>query len=411
MRIAQIAPPWIPIPPQGYGGIELVVDILARGLHARGHDVTLVAPEGSTSPARVFSPLPATGSARMGDPWVDAYHAVAAYCRADDFDIVHDHTFFGTALAAVSRARPVPVHTLHGPWNQRARTYYELLHDRVHLIAISETQRRGNGAARYAATIPNGIDLDQYPLSDGEREDFLVYIGRANPDKAPELAVELAHKVGLPIKLVVKRAEPAEQDHWETHVAPRLGPDDEVLDEVSLEEKVALLQRGRAFVFPIRWQEPFGLVMIEALACGMPVLATPRGAATEIVEDGVTGFLRPDLESLAAALPDVDRISPAECRAQVARRFSADGMVDAYERVFTTLVAGRQRAGRRRRFSSSVQSASESLQSLVASVDRRFRVTRADIAPARSRVGMYLSGPAPSVIDRGVITQRDRRSR
>ena len=394
MRIAQIAPPWIAIPPRGYGGIELVVDVLARGLHARGHDVTLFAPEGSSSPARVVSPLPATGAARMGDSWVDAYHAVAAYRRADDFDVVHDHTFFGTALAAVSSRRPVAVHTLHGPWNERARAYYELLHDRVHLVAISETQRRENRAARYAATIPNGIDVDRYPLWDGEREDFLVYIGRANRDKAPELAVELAHTVGVPIKLVVKRAESAEREHWEKHVAPRLGPDDEVLDEVSHDEKVALLQRGRAFVFPIRWQEPFGLVMIEALACGMPVLATPRGAATEIVEDGVTGFLRPDLENLAAALPEVDRIAPAECRAQVARRFSADAMLDAYERVFTTLVARRHSPGRRRRFSSSsVQGARQSLRSFIASVDGRFGANRADITPRPSRVGRH--PPAP----------------
>lgn len=338
MRIAEVAPPWISVPPEGYGGIELIVDLLAGGLQARGHEVTLFAAAGSQSPAEVVSPLPAPGTAAIGDSWHEVYHSLSVYQRADEFDVVHDHTFSGPALAGMRDGELTSVHTLHGPWDLRARAYYELLHERTHLVAISETQRAANPDVRYAATIPHGIDLARYPLFEGTRDDYLAYIGRANRDKAPELAVELAHRAGLPIKLVVKRAEPVEQQYWEEYVLPRLGDDDEALEEISHDEKVALLQRARAFLFPIRWAEPFGLVMIEALACGTPVVATPRGAATEIVEDGICGYLRAELDDLAESLRTVGELAPRACRARVEEHFSAEAMVDAYARLFTRLV-------------------------------------------------------------------------
>jgi glycosyltransferase involved in cell wall biosynthesis len=339
MKIAEIAPPWIAVPPQGYGGIELVVHELASRLHARGHDVTLFAPEGSTAPCEIVSLLPPTGPDAIGNGMVEAIHAVGSHLAAGSFDVVHDHTLMGPGLAAVSGAVPC-VHTLHGPWTEHSALYYGLLADRVHLVAISESQRRGNPAIPYAATIPNGIDLDRYPLAAGPREDFLLYIGRATPDKAPELAVELARRADLPLTLVVKRGEPQEREHWERHVEPLLRDCDVALEGISHEEKVDLLRRARAFVFPIQWEEPFGLVVAEALACGLPVVATPRGAVAELVDDGVTGFLRADLEGLAAALGDVDRISPEACRAAVEARYSAEAMTDGYERLFRAVAAG-----------------------------------------------------------------------
>jgi glycosyltransferase involved in cell wall biosynthesis len=341
MRIAEIAPPWIQVPPEGYGGIELVVDLLARGFQARGHEVTLFAPEGSRSTAEVVSPLPAPGSSAIGDRWHEAYHSISAYQRAEEFDLIHDHTFVGPALAQMRSSEPTAVHTLHGPWDDESSAYYGLLDERVHLVAISETQRRGNPDIRYAATIANGIDIERYPLNEGNRENFLVYIGRANEDKAPEVAVELAHRAGLPLKLVVKHAEPAEQRYWEEEVLPRLSADDEALDEIGHEEKVELLQRGRAFIFPIRWEEPFGLVMVEALACGMPVVATPCGAAREIVADGLTGFLRPELDDLVTCIERAGTISPLACRARVEEHFSADTMVDRYLHLFHALLDDR----------------------------------------------------------------------
>jgi glycosyltransferase involved in cell wall biosynthesis len=341
MRIAEVAPPWIAVPPEGYGGIELVVDLLASGLRERGHDVALFAPEGSSSKAEVISPLPPAGAASIGDRWYEAYHTLLAHLHAGEFDIVHDHTFLGPALAVMRNGDPPVVHTLHGPWDERARMYYELVHNQVHLVAISESQRRANTSVRYATVIPNGIDLGRYPLGEGTREDFLVYIGRANPDKAPELAVQLAHRAGLPLKLVVKRSEPAEQEHWKQAVEPLLDGSEEILEEVDHDAKIDLLQRGRAFIFPIQWEEPFGLVMIEALASGMPVVATPRGAATEIVVDGETGFLCDNLDQLAAAIGRIERISPHACRAWVQQEFSAERMVAAYEELFDAITAMR----------------------------------------------------------------------
>jgi glycosyltransferase involved in cell wall biosynthesis len=338
VRVAEIAPPWFPVPPQGYGGIELVVDLLARLLQERGHDVTLFAPKGSDSEAAVVSPLPPAGATRMGDPWVEISHVLSAYLRRSEFDVIHDHTFLGPALAAMLDDGPPVVHTLHGPWTQEAKDYYGLIHERVHLVAISQSQRDANDAVHYAGVVPNGIDLSAYPASTAEREDFLVYIGRSNADKAPEAAVELAHRAGRPLKLVVKRNEPAEVEHWERAVEPLLGADDEVLSELEHEAKVDLLQRGRAFVFPIRWPEPFGLVVIEAMACGMPVVATPYGAVGELVIDGETGYLAEDLDDLAAAIDRVDTISPQACRARVEQHFSAAAMVTGYERLFERLV-------------------------------------------------------------------------
>jgi glycosyltransferase involved in cell wall biosynthesis len=147
----------------------------------------------------------------------------------------------------------------------------------------------------------------------------------------------VAHRAGLPLKLIVKRQTARELEHWNRVVVPLLSDDDEVLDEVTGEQKVDLLRRGRAFVFPIRWAEPFGLVMIEAMACGMPVIATPYGAASEVVRDGETGFIRSDLDQLAATIDRTGEISPEACRRRVQERYSAQAMVDGYEHLFVQL--------------------------------------------------------------------------
>jgi glycosyltransferase involved in cell wall biosynthesis len=336
VRIAEIAPPWFTVPPSGYGGIELVVSLLADNLQKRGHDVTLVASAGSVTPARLVSPLEhVPDPALLGNVWFDVCHALTAYIdAADSFDVIHDHSgIVGPALGALLGGRPPVVHTLHGPWTEPGRRYYALLQDKIHLVAISDAQRSDFPELHYAATVHNGIDHETYPYRE-DKDDYLVYIGRANPDKGPVQAIEVAREAGLPLKMLVKRNEPFELAYWDETVAPKLHDEVEVFERVDHELKADLLAHARAMVFPIQWPEPFGLVMIEAMACGTPVVACPRGAATEIVSEGETGFLRSSIEDLAAAVGRVGECSSAACRARVADRFSTQAMVMGYEQVF-----------------------------------------------------------------------------
>jgi glycosyltransferase involved in cell wall biosynthesis len=343
MRIALIAPPWFPVPPPGYGGVELVVGQLADHLTCRGHDVTLFACAGSGTSARVVSPLlDAPDPALVGNEWLDAHHAITSYLEIQDdrYDVVHDHSgIAGPAIGALLRGRPPVVHTLHGPWNELARHYYSVVARHVHLVAISETQRAANLDVRYAGVVYNGIELDRYPFRE-TKDDFLVYIGRANPDKGPTVAIEVARRAGLPLAMIVKKHEPFERTYWDEIVAPLLHDEVEVYEDVSHDRKTDLLSRARAMVFPIQWPEPFGLVMVEAMACGTPVVARPAGAAVELVADGVTGHLRSSLEDLVDAVGRAGECPPAACRDRVARRFSAEAMVRGYEAVFEQVTVG-----------------------------------------------------------------------
>jgi glycosyltransferase involved in cell wall biosynthesis len=341
VRIAEIAPPWFTVPPAGYGGIELVVALLTDGLVERGHDVTLFASGGSRTKASLVSPLvDPPDPALVGNTWYDTFHAAASYLDLDEsFDVIHDHSgIVGPALGARRGGTPPVVHTLHGPWTEPSRKLYGLLDRYVHLVAISESQRDDNPTIRYAGVVHNGIDLDTYPFVE-EKDDFLVYIGRANPDKGPALAIEVARRAGLPLAMVVKKNEPFERSYWDEIVAPMLHDEVEVYEGISHERKVDLLGRARAKLFPIQWPEPFGLVMVEAMACGTPVVACPFGAAVELIEEGVTGYLSESIDGLVAAVGEIDRCSPLECRARVRDRFSADAMVGAYERLYRSIVA------------------------------------------------------------------------
>ena len=342
MRISVIAPCWYPVPPAGYGGIELVVALLADGLVARGHDVALYAARGSVTDAELVAPsTPPPDPSALGDPWYETQHALAAYLDDRPVDVVHDHSgIVGPALGAVHGRAPV-VHTLHGPWTDASRALYGLLQTRVALVAISDAQRRGNPAVGYAGVVHNGIDLAAYPLQTVKR-DHLVFVGRANADKNPVGAIEVARRTGRPLTMIVKREEPAEQAYWAEHVAPLLGGDIDVRHQVSHEEKVQVVSTAHAMVFPIQWEEPFGLVITEAMACGTPVITTPRGAAVELVDHGTTGFLCTTVDEMAAAVGDAGTISPEECRRWVAAHFSADSMVAGYERIYERQVAVRR---------------------------------------------------------------------
>jgi glycosyltransferase involved in cell wall biosynthesis len=340
VRIAEIAPPWFPVPPPGYGGIELVVSLLTDGLVERGHDVTLFASGGSRTRAKLVSPFAdPPDPAQLGNGLYDAVHVATAYRDvADDFDVVHDHTaYVGLTVGALLAGGPPVVHTLHNAWTVPARQLMSVVADRLHVVAISAAQRDENTAIRYAAMIHNGIDLDWYPFRE-DKDDFLVFIGRSYPEKGPTIAIEVARRAGLPLAMVVKREEPFERSYWDEIVAPALNDEVEVYERISHEHKVDLLRRARALVFPIYWSEPFGLVMIEAMACGTPVVTRPAGAAVEVVEDGVTGFVRGSVDDLVDAVLRVGQCAPRACRERVARHFSTDVMVTAYESLFRSVV-------------------------------------------------------------------------
>jgi glycosyltransferase involved in cell wall biosynthesis len=286
------------------------------------------------------SPLTeAPDPALLGNPWFDAYHALSAYLAiGDQFDVVHDHSgVSGSAMGALLRGNPPVVHTLHGPWTEVTRRYYALLHEHVQLVAISESQRADNPDVRYAGMVHNGIDLASYPFR-ADKDDFLVYVGRATPDKGPSIAIEVARRAGLPLAMVIKKNEPFETAYWDEIVAPLLNDEVEVYEAISHEQKTDLLGRARAMVFPIQWPEPFGLVMAEAMACGTPVVACPTGAAVELVQNGVTGYLRSSIDELVDAVASTGNCSPSACRRYVDEHFSASVMVKRYEQLFTETV-------------------------------------------------------------------------
>jgi glycosyltransferase involved in cell wall biosynthesis len=347
MNITVIAPPWYSVPPSGYGGIELVVALLAQEFERCGHHVTVMA-NGDSRPAGVLrSPLRSTPSKGMiGNTFIEARHVLGAYAEIDGADIIHDHSgAFGPALASRDPSLPPVVHTLHGPWTPEGSEFYRFVDERIHLVAISAAQRADNPNVRYAATIHNGIDIDMYPMNEGPRSDDLLYIGRANHGKNPDGAIRIARASGRPLKLVVKRHEPDEHEYWNHAVAPLLGSDIEIFEDIDHATKVHLLGTAHAMVFPIQWPEPFGLVMVEAMACGTPVVARPVGAATELIEQGRSGFLCDTERQMVQAIRHVGRLDRTTCRQRAIARFSSGRMASDYERLFMELLGNNVHGG------------------------------------------------------------------
>lgn len=331
MRVLQVAPPWFEVPPRGYGGIELMISALADGLVEAGHDVTLLASGGSDTTADLHEVYATPPSADLGDTVTELLH-VLAVDDLGDFDIVHDHTLLGAARGA-ARGVAGLVHTLHGPWSDRSRRLYRRLARNTTLVAISHHQTRTAPEVPVAAVIHHGIDIDRYAIG-LERTDELVFVGRANPEKGPEQAIEIARRTGRPLAMAIKVNEPGEREYWRCVLEPRLHRiEAHVTFDATHDDKVAMMARGHAVVMPIQWAEPFGLVMVEAGACGTPVVVYGRGAAPELVRDGVTGFVvdpAAGVDAFCRAVDRVDEIDPAACHQHVAANFSRDRMVERH---------------------------------------------------------------------------------
>ncbi|OCG74360.1 glycosyltransferase family 4 protein [Microbacterium sediminis] len=341
LRIGMVAPPWFALPPAGYGGTEAVVAGLVDALVARGHEVVLVGAGTNGTRAQEFhAAYDAPPTARLGEPVPEAIAAAFARRALEEagVDIVHDNTLCGPLLAG-GRAAPTVV-TMHGPVAGENGRYHELLGRSVSVVAISDAQRRANPRINWCGTVHNAIDVASFPLRE-RKDDLLLWIGRFSPDKAPHLAIDAARAAGRRIVLAGKLNERAEHAYFDAEVRPRLGRDAEYVGEADAALKRELFAAARALVFPIQWEEPFGMVMVEAMACGTPVVATRRGSVPEVVAHGHTGVVvDPDAgpRELAAAIAAAEELDPRECRRHAEQRFDLAVMAEGYERVYRSLL-------------------------------------------------------------------------
>lgn len=346
MLIGLIAPPWVSVPPRGYGGTETVVDNLARGLSGLGHEVRLFTLGESCCPVR-RSWLYRSAPAAMGGTVDEAAHVLAAYDELGDVDVLHDHTVLGPLLQAAragAGAAPV-VTTHHGPFDARNLRIFREIGKHAAVVAISHDQARHAADVPITSVIHHGIDLDTFRLGAGNGG-YLLFLGRMSPDKGVHRAVRVAHATGMPLRIATKMREAAEREYYRQVVRPLLSSSDEVIVEPGLDVRGALLEDATAVLNPIDWPEPFGLVMAEALASGTPVLAFPHGAAPEIIEDGRTGFLCTDEADMAARVARIGELDRAECRRSVERRFSLERMSLDYANLYARLLDSRSRERR-----------------------------------------------------------------
>ena len=332
IRVGIISPPWLPVPPTGYGGTENVLDILARGLAAAGVDVVLVTTGDATCPVPrrwVFPEALGVGSGGVAE---EACHVIGAYEMLADVDIIHDHSLVGP-LYAQGIASPPVVTTNHGPFNDILTPIYQTISVRTPVIAISNHQASTATGVSIAAVIHHGIDVGRIPFGDGGGG-YAAFLGRMHPDKGIEGAIAVAKATGMPLRIAAKMSEPFEREYFAAHVARDLGGNIEFVGELNRSEKYSFLKEAICLLNPIRWAEPFGMVMIEALACGTPIVVSDCGAASEIVDEGETGYLCHDLRSLEQALSHVHGLDRSHCRAMAEQRFSARRMVAEHIAVY-----------------------------------------------------------------------------
>jgi glycosyltransferase involved in cell wall biosynthesis len=340
VRVAVIAPPWLPVPPIGYGGTELHLDTLCRGLAARGHDVLLCTTGDSTCPVeRAWTYERHLGITTL-NPADELRHVMDAYDTAARWgaDVVHDHTMTGPVWAQVHSRLPA-ITTNHGPFAEPLVSIYRRIAPTVPVIAISHDQASRAGDVPIRRVIHHGLDTAHIPVGAGDGG-YALFLGRMHEAKGAHRAIEVARAAGVPLKIAAKLREPGELEYFHARVEPLLGGDVEYVGEVGAEDKHRLLGEAACLLNPIAWPEPFGLVMIESLACGTPVVGTPCGAAPEIVEEGVTGFLRRGLQGLVDALDVVGTLDRRACRMAAERRFSMDRMAAEHVDAYGSLLVG-----------------------------------------------------------------------
>ncbi|HEX6654341.1 MAG TPA: glycosyltransferase family 4 protein [Thermoleophilaceae bacterium] len=336
MRVAMLAPPWIPVPPPGYGGIEQVIGLLAAELMERGNEVTLFAAPGTHSSAEVLSPLEGAHPDEIQLSIYEADHVASAFARIDEaeepFDVIHDNCGF-TAFAFADRIGTPLLHTLHGPFTDETRAFYARHAYKARAVALSRYQaEQAPDELDVVAVIGNPIVVADFPFRE-EKDDYVLWIGRINPDKGPNRAIAAAREAGVRLVLAGP-VQPGNEEFFANEVEPHIDGDQvEYIGEVG-EEKAELYVAARALLMPIRWPEPFGLVMTEAMACGTPVIAFPEGSAPDLVLDGDTGFVVEDEHAMAEAIDRLGEIDPERCRESARERFDVAAVAESYEKAY-----------------------------------------------------------------------------
>lgn len=338
MRIAQISPAWESVPPQGYGGIERVISYLTEELVRLGHDVTLFATAESKTAARLV-PI-SEHAVRQAPDLHDATPLHVAACamalkQADAFDVLHFHIDFVHFPLVESTTVPT-VTTFHNRLDEpELRPMFEQF-AKIPVVSISQSHRTPAPNLNWVANIYHGLPLDLYHLQDTP-QDYLAFLGRICPEKGVDRAIKIANRVGMPLKIASK-IDDNQRQYLEEEIRPLLDLSDvEFVGEVSDAEKQDFLGNAKALLFPIDWPEPFGLVMIEAMACGTPVIATRCGAVPEVMNDGVTGYVCDNVDECVNAIMKLDRLSREQCRLTFEERFSVTRMANDYVATFEAL--------------------------------------------------------------------------
>jgi glycosyltransferase involved in cell wall biosynthesis len=340
LRIAQLAPLYERIPPKLYGGTERVVSYVTEELVRRGHQVTLFA-SGDSQTAATLAPGCPQALRLAGKPELGAFLQLPllsdVYETASDrFDVIHSHVDYWSFPFA--RLVKVPtIATMHGRLNINELHPVYARYCNVPLVSISNAQRQPLPLMNWVTTIYHGLPGDMLHFNPNGGK-YLAFLGRISPEKRPDIAIDVARRAGIPFKIAAK-VDVVDRDYFEAIIKPRLSPPDvEYIGEISESEKSEFLGNALALLFTIDWPEPFGLTMIEAMACGTPVIARPCGSVPEVLTPGVTGFIADSVDDLVAAIGKLDTLSREACRREFENRFTVEIMVDRYEEVYRKLI-------------------------------------------------------------------------
>ncbi len=342
MRIAQIAPLAERVPPKKYGGTERIVHTLTEELVARGHDVTLFASGDSVTNAKLESLYPVSlREAHAKDPYGSSLYLLSqigrAYTMQNEFDIIHDHTAPLSLPTANIATTPV-VMTLHGAFNAENRVIFREL-QRPAFVGISQAQIRALPSVRYAGVIYNGLNMESFPFSE-THDGYLLFVGRISLQKGTHHAIEVAQYLHMPL-IIAAKLDLGDLSYFNTFVEPKLGGIIRWIGEVSEEERNNLMAHAAALLHPVTWREPFGLVLIESMACGTPVIAFNKGSIPELIVHGKTGFVVNDTEEMIEAVVRIGDIDRKTCRNHALVQFNEKKMTDEYEMLYEKLLLGR----------------------------------------------------------------------